>query len=123
MIQEGTFLNVADNTGAKLLKCIKVLGGTKRRYAKIADIIVGVVKKGEPRRPVKRHEVVRAVIIRQKKALRRPDGSYVLFDDNAVVILQAKTKEPRGGRVFGPVAKELKEQGFDKIASMAEELV
>lgn len=114
---------MADNTGARVVQCIKVLGGTRARYAKIGDIIVAVVKKAEPRRPVKRHEVVRAVIIRQKKAIRRKDGSCIRFDDNAVVVLQGKTKEPRGGRIFGPVARELKEKGFDRIAAMAPELV
>jgi len=103
--------------------CFHILGGTRNRYARIGDIIVGTVKKAEPRKLVKKHEVVRAVIIRQKKAFKRPDGSYIRFDDNACVILEAKTKEPKGGRIFGPVAKELKERGFEKIASLAEELV
>jgi len=116
-------LKVADNTGARILQCINVLGGTKRRYAQIGDVIVGAVKKAEPRRMVKKHDVVRAVVIRQKKSLRRPDGSYIRFDDNAVVILQGKTKEPRGGRISGPVARELKERGFEKIAALALELV
>jgi len=115
-------LKVADNTGAKIIQCIRVLGGSRRRYAGIGDIIVGVVKFAEPRRPVKKHDIVRAVIIRQKKSLRRLDGSYIKFDDNAVVILEAN-KEPKGSRIFGPVARELKEEGFDKIANLAEELV
>jgi len=123
MIQHRTMLKVADNTGARILQCINVLGGTKRRYAQIGDVIVGAVKKAEPRRMVKKHDVVRAVVIRQKKSLRRPDGSYIRFDDNAVVILQGKTKEPRGGRISGPVARELKERGFEKIAALALELV
>ena len=123
MIQHRTMLKVADNTGAKVIQCIKVLGGTKRRYARLGDIIVGAVKKAEPRKIVKKHDVVRAVIIRQKKSFRRPDGSYVCFDDNAVVVLTGKTKEPKGGRVFGPVARELKEKGFAKIAALALELV
>ena len=122
MIQTRTMLKVADNTGAKIIQCIKVLGGTRRRYAQIGDIIVGAVKEAEPRRLVKKHEVVRAVIIRQKKNIRRKDGSYVRFDDNAAVIIDAK-KEPKGGRVFGPVARELKEKGFEKIATLADELV
>lgn len=116
-------LKVADNTGAKILQCFRILGGTRHRYAFIGDVIVGTVKKAEPRKIVKKHEVVRAVVIRQKKAHRRPDGSYIRFDDNAVVILEAKTKEPKGGRIFGPVARELKEKGFDKIAGLAQELV
>lgn len=123
MIQHRTMLKVADNTGARIIQCINVLGGTKRRYAQIGDVIVGAVKKAEPRRMVKKHDVIRAVVIRQKKSLRRPDGSYIRFDDNAVVILQGKTKEPRGGRIFGPVARELKERGFEKIAALASELV
>ena len=123
MIQPRTLLNVADNTGAKILMCFQILGGSRHRYAQIGDVIVGTVKKAEPRKIVKKHEVTRAVIIRQKKALKRPDGSYIRFDDNACVILDAKTKEPKGGRIFGPVARELKEKGFDKIAALAEELV
>ena len=123
MIQPRTLLKIADNTGAKILMCFQILGGTRHRYAQIGDVIVGTVKKAEPRKLVKKHEVVRAVLIRQKKALRRSDGSYIRFDDNACVILEGKTKEPKGGRIFGPVAKELKEKGFDKIAGLAEELV
>lgn len=123
MIQPQTLLKVADNSGAKILMCFQVLGGTRHRYAQIGDIIVGAVKKAEPRKIVKKHEKVRAVIIRQKKALKRPDGSYIRFDDNACVILEAKTKEPKGGRIFGPVAKELKDKGFDKIAALAQELI
>ena len=122
MIQTRTMLKVADNTGAKIIQCIKVLGGSKRRYAQIGDVIVGTVKEAEPRRMVKTHEIVKAVIIRQKKSARRNDGSYIRFDDNAVVVLGAG-KEPRGGRIFGPMAKEIKEKGFEKIASLAEELV
>lgn len=122
MVQPRTMLKVADNSGAKILQCIRVLGGTKRRYARIGDIIVGTVKEAEPRRPVKKHEVVKAVIIRQKKTLRRADGSYIRFDDNAVVILGVG-KEPRGGRIFGPVPRELKEKGFDKIANLAQDIV
>ena len=116
-------LKVADNTGAKILQCFNVLGGTRRRYAQIGDVIVGTVKEAEPRRIVKKHDVVRAVIIRQKKALRRSDGSYIRFDDNACVILEGKTKDPKGGRILGPVPRELKEKGFEKIAALAKELV
>lgn len=123
MVQPRTMLKVADNTGAKILQCFRVLGGTKRRYAQLGDVIVGTVKKAEPRKIVKKHDVVRAVIIRQKKPYRRPDGSYIRFDDNACVILEGKTKDPKGGRIFGPVARELKEKGFEKIAALAEELV
>lgn len=116
-------LKVADNSGAKILQCFQILGGTRHRYAKLGDIIVGTVKKAEPRKVVKKHAVVRAVIVRQRKELRRPGGTYIRFDDNACVILEEKTKEPKGGRIFGPIAKEVKEKGFDKIAAMAEELV
>lgn len=123
MIQPRTMLKVADNSGAKLLQCIHVLGGTKRRYARLGDIIVGAVKVAEPRKMVKKHDVVRAVIIRQKKEFKRKDGTYIRFDDNACVILEGKTKEPKGGRILGPVAKEVKEKGFEKIANLAEELV
>jgi len=120
VIQPQTKLKVADNTGAKIVQCFKVLGGTRRRYAQLGDIIVVSVKESEPRKAVKKGEVVKAVIVRQKRALRRQDGSYIRFDDNAVVILDGK--EPKGGRIFGPVARELKERGFDKIVSMAPEV-
>ena len=123
MIQLKTMLKVADNTGAKLLQCIHVLGGSRKRYARLGDVIVGVVKEAEPRREIKKHDIVRALIIRQKKELRRPDGSYIRFDDNACVILEGKTKDPKGGRIFGPVAREVKEKGFDKVAALVEELV
>lgn len=123
MIQLRTMLKVADNTGARILQCFHILGGSKRKYGQIGDIIVGVVKEGDPRRLIKKHEVTRAVIIRQKKGLRRLDGTYIRFDDNACVVLEGKTREPKGGRVFGPVAREIKEKGFEKIATLAEELV
>lgn len=123
MIQLRTMLNVADNTGAKVLQCIHIMVGFHHKVGQIGNIIVGVVKDAEPRRLVKKHEVVRAVIIRQKKAFRRPDGSYIRFDDNACVILEGKTLDPKGGRILGPVPREIKEKGFDKIAAMAEETV
>lgn len=123
MIQLRTMLKVADNTGAKILQCFHVLGGSKRKYAQVGDIIVGTVKKAEPRRLVKKHDVVRAIIIRQKKFLRRPTGVYIRFDDNACVILEGKTNAPKGGRIFGPVAKEVKEKKFEKIVALAEEIV
>ncbi len=122
MIQPRTMLKVADNTGAKVVQCFRVLGGTRRRYSQIGDIIVGSVKEAEPRKAVKKGDVVKAVIVRQKKAFRRKDGSYIRFDDNAAVILD-NNKEPKGGRIFGPVARELKERGFDKIVSMAPEVL
>jgi large subunit ribosomal protein L14 len=122
MIQTRSMLIVADNTGAKLVQCIRVVGSTRRRYASLGDIITVVVKDAEPRRTVKKHEVVKAVIIRQRKAVRRDDGSYIRFDDNAVVIIDSN-KEPKGGRIFGPVAKEVKEKGFDTVAGQAQDLV
>lgn len=121
MIQSYTKLKVVDNTGAKLIRCFKVLGGTRRRYAAIGDIIVASVRVAEPRRIVKTHEVVKALIVRQKKPYRRADGSYIRFDDNAAVILEGK--EPKGGRIFGPIPREIKEKGFDKIASLAAEVL
>ena len=121
MIQPQTMLKVADNTGAKLIQCFKVLGGSRKRYAQIGDVIVATVKDAEPRRIVKKHEIVRAVVIRQKKTFRRKDGSYIRFDDNSVVILEGKTKEPKGGRITGPVPREIREKGFEKIASLASE--
>ena len=123
MIQERTMLKVADNSGAKIIQCIRILGGTRKRYAQLGDIIVATVKKAEPRKLVKKHDVIRVVVVRQKKAFRRKDGTYIKFDENAAIVLEGKTKKPRGGRVFGPIARELKEKGFEKIAAMAEELV
>lgn len=114
-------LSVADNSGAKKVQCIKVLGGTRRRYAQIGDIVVCSVKEAEPRKLVKKKDVVRAVVVRQRKEFKRADGTAIRFDDNAVVIVEGK--EPRGGRIFGPVPRELKERGFDKIVSLAPEVV
>lgn len=121
MIQHRSMLTVADNSGARLVQCIKVLGGTRRRYAGIGDIVVVAVKVADPRKPVKKKEVHRALVVRQKNAFRRADGSYIRFDDNSVVILEGT--EPKGGRIFGPVPREIKERGFSKIASLAEEIV
>jgi large subunit ribosomal protein L14 len=121
MIQAETKLKAADNSGAKIIECFKVLGGTRRRYASIGDIIVCSVKSAEPRGMVKKGDKVRAVIIRQKKALRRKDGSYIRFDENAAVILDGK--EPKGTRIFGPVARELREMGYAKIVSLAPEVL
>ena len=122
MIQSQTKLKVADNTGAKIIQCFKVLGGSKRRYAEIGDVIVAAVKEAIPRRQVKKHDVVRAVVVRQKKALRRADGSYIRFDENAAVILE-KDKEPKGGRMFGPFPREIREKGYTKIAALAPEII
>ena len=121
MIQPGTKLKIADNTGAKMIQCFKILGGTRRRYAQIGDVVVASVKIAEPRKVVKKKDVVRAVIVRQKKAFRRKDGSYIRFDENAAVIVEGKN--PKGGRIFGPVPRELKEKGFDKIVSLAPEVL
>ena len=121
MIQQESSLEVADNTGAKRVKCFKVLKGSKRRYAQIGDTVVVSVKVAEPRKAVKKKEVLRAVVVRQRKPFRRKDGTYIRFDDNAVVILDGK--EPKGGRIFGPIPRELKEKGFNTIASLAEEVV
>lgn len=121
MITFGTRLKVADNTGAKEIMTIKVLGGTKRRYASLGDIIVASVKVASPRGVVKKKEVVRAVVVRTKKEKKREDGSTIKFDDNAAVIID-KDGNPRGTRIFGPVARELKEKGFNKIISQALEV-
>ncbi|MBI2062753.1 MAG: 50S ribosomal protein L14 [Candidatus Yanofskybacteria bacterium] len=123
MIQLRSMLNVADNSGAKKVGVIKVLGGSKRRYGQIGDIIVISVKEAEPRKTVKKKDVLKAVIVRQRNNFRRKDGSYVRFDDNAVIILEGSSKEPKGGRMFGPIPREIKEKGFDTIASLAQEIV
>jgi large subunit ribosomal protein L14 len=122
MIQEYTFVDVADNTGAKQCMCIKVLGGTRRRYAGLGDIIVASVKKAIPGGDVKQGDVIKGVIVRTKKATRREDGSYVRFDSNALVLIDAD-QNPRGTRIFGAVARELRECGFVKIVNLASEVV
>ena len=122
MIQPETRLNVADNSGARIVLCIRVLGSSNRRYASLGDVIVAVVKEASPGMTVKRSEVVHAVVVRTKKSIRRADGSYVAFDDNAVVII-TKERSPRGTRVFGPVARELRDKDFMKIISLAPEVV
>ncbi|HBV33390.1 TPA: 50S ribosomal protein L14 [Patescibacteria group bacterium] len=123
MIQLRTMLNVADNSGARRVQCITVLGGHKKRYARIGDVIMAAVKVADPHGVVKKSEVVSAVVVRTRKELARPDGSYIRFDDNAVVIIDKKTKEPRGSRIFGPVARELRAHGFQKIISLAPEVL
>lgn len=123
MIQAETWLKVADNSGAKNIECFKVLGGSKRRYAQVGDIIVASVKNAEPRGNVKAGDVVKAVIVRQKKALRRKDGSYIRFDENAAVIVDPNNKEPKATRIFGPIARELREKGYSKIVSLAPEVL
>ena len=122
MIQQQSRLNVADNTGAKDIMCIRVLGGSLRRYANIGDIIVASVKAATPGGQVKKGDVVKAVVVRTKKGLRRPDGSYIRFDENAAVIIK-EDKTPRGTRIFGPVARELREKDFMKIISLAPEVL
>ncbi|MCA9353249.1 50S ribosomal protein L14 [Candidatus Nomurabacteria bacterium] len=127
MIQPQTMVKVADNTGAKMAQVFKVLGSSKRRYAQLGDVVVIAVKSAEPRKTVKKKDVHHAVVVRQKNAFRRKDGSYIRFDENAVVIVgKAKTKnrfEPVGGRIFGPIPREISERGFQKIASLAPEVI
>lgn len=122
MIQQQTILNVGDNTGAKEIMCIRVLGGSYREYANIGDIIVAAVKSAAPGGVVKKGDVVKAVVVRSKKGLRRPDGSYIRFDENAAVVIK-DDKTPRGTRIFGPVARELREKDFMKIVSLAPEVI
>jgi large subunit ribosomal protein L14 len=122
MIQQQTVLNVADNTGAKTCMCIKVLGGTRRRYAGVGDIIVVAIKTAAPRGTVRLHAVERAVIVRTKKLTRRKDGSGIRFDDNACVVIDGN-REPKGTRIFGPVARELRSAGFQKIISQAPDVL
>ena len=114
-------LKVADNSGARLLQVIKILGGTRRRYAALGDIVVASVKVSEPRKAVKKKDIVKAVVVRQRAPLRRKDGTYIRFDENAAVVVDGV--EPKGGRIFGPIARELRERGFAKIISLAEEVV
>jgi large subunit ribosomal protein L14 len=121
MIQAETRLKSADNTGAKIIECFKVLGGSRKRYARIGDIIVASVKSCEPRGMVKKGDKVRAVIVRQSKELRRKDGTYIRFDENAAVILEGK--DPKGTRIFGPIAREIREKGYNKIISLAPEVL
>jgi len=123
MIQPGTIVKIADNTGGKIGQVFKVLGGSKRRYAGIGDLVVISIKVAEPRKLVKKKEVHQAVVVRQKNAYRRKDGSYIRFDDNAVVILEKGKKEPKGARIFGPIPREIGEKGFQKIVSLAPEVL
>lgn len=122
MIQQQTLLKVADNTGAKELMCIRVLGGSKRRYANIGDVIIASVKKATPGGVVKKGDVIKAVVVRSVKGVRRVDGTYIRFDDNAAVIIR-DDKNPRGTRIFGPVARELREKEYMKILSLAPEVL
>ena len=122
MIQEESYLKVADNTGAKEIHCIRVLGGSRRKFGNIGDVIVASVRKAAPGGTVKKGEVVKAVIVRSKRGLRREDGTYVRFDENAAVIIK-EDKNPKGTRIFGPVARELREKDFMKILSLAPEVI
>ena len=123
MIQVGTNLKVCDNTGAKIIRCFRILGGTRHRYARIGDVIVASAKEAEPRKAVKKGEVVRAVVIRQKKPYRFPSGIYLRFDDNAAAILEGKTRGLKGNRIIGPVPRILKDKGFEKIVGIANTVV
>lgn len=123
MVQRGTVLKVADNSGARMAKVIGIPGASRRRYATVGDIVVVAVQKALPNSGIKRHEVMKGVIARTHKEIRRKDGTYLRFDDNALVIIDPKNKAPKGTRIFGPVARELKEKGFDKIVSLAPEVL
>jgi len=122
MIQERSILKVADNSGAKTVRCFRILGGSRKKFARFGEIIIASVQVAEPRKGVKKKDIVKCVVVRTKMNIRRKGGLYVRFDDNAAVILNAK-KEPVGTRIFGPIPRELKEKGFDKIVSLAEDIV
>jgi len=122
MIQVGTNVKITDNTGGKTGRVFKILGGSKRRYARLGDVVVLSIKSAEPRKLVKKKDIVKGVVVRQKKEFRRKDGSYIRFDDNAVVIIDAKG-EPKGARIFGPIPRELAERGYKKIISLAPEVL
>ncbi len=123
MIQATTRLKVADNTGARVIMCIRVMGGSNRKFGSVGDIIIAAVKSAIPTSSIKKGEVVRAVIVRTAKEYGRPDGSYIRFDENAAVIIEAETNNPRGTRIFGPVARELRDKGFMKIVSLSPEVL
>jgi large subunit ribosomal protein L14 len=123
MVQHRSILTLADNSGAKKLMVIRVLGGYKKRYARLGDIITATVKEAMPHGMVKKSDIVKAVLVRTRKEVRRNDGSYIRFDDNAAVIIDPKTKEPKGTRILGPVARELRNKGFNKIISLAAEVL
>ncbi|MDD4931032.1 MAG: 50S ribosomal protein L14 [Candidatus Colwellbacteria bacterium] len=122
MIQERSILKVADNSGAKTVRCFRIPGGSRKRYARIGDILIASVQVAEPRKAVKKKDIVKAVVVRTRNNMRRKGGMYVRFDENAVVILNPK-KEPVGTRIFGPIPRELKEKGFEKIVSLAQDIV
>ncbi len=122
MIQEQTILKVADNSGAKIIRCFRILGGTRRRYARIGDIIIASVQTAEPRKQVAKKDIVRAVVVRQRKSFKRKDGGRIRFGENAAIIIDTKN-EPRATRIFGPVPREIKDKGFEKIFTMAKDIV
>ncbi|MDD5760550.1 MAG: 50S ribosomal protein L14 [Candidatus Pacebacteria bacterium] len=122
MIQPQTILRVTDNSGAKIIRCFKILGGSRKRYAQIGDIIIGSVQVSEPRREVKKKDIVKGLVVRQKKPFRRKDGSYIRFDENAVVLVNDKN-EPLGNRIFGSIPREIKEMGYSKVVALSPELV
>jgi len=123
MIQPESLVKITDNSGGKTGRVFKILGGSKKRYARIGDVVVLSVQTAEPRRQVKKKDVLRGVVVRQKQPFRRKDGSYIRFDENAVVIVEKEKKEPRAGRIFGPIPRELQELGYQKIISLAPEVV
>lgn len=123
MIQTETVVKIADNTGGTVGKVFKILGGSKKRYAELGDKVIISVKVAQPRKAVKKKDVHQAVVVRQKKAFRRKDGSYIRFDENAVVILEKGKQDPKGGRIFGPIPRELQEKGYQKIVSLAPEVL
>ncbi|MEI6022928.1 MAG: 50S ribosomal protein L14 [bacterium] len=123
MLQDGSIVKITDNAGGKIGKIFKVLGGSKRRYAGIGDVVILSIKTAEPRKAIKKKDVCQAVVVRQKTAFRRKDGSYIRFDDNAVVILEKGKKEPKAGRIFGPIPREIGELGYQKIVSLAPEVL
>jgi len=122
MIQERSIIKVADNSGAKFIRCFRILGGSRKRYARIGDVFVASVQSAEPRKTLKKKDIIKAVLVRQKAAMRRLDGSYVRFDENAAVIIDEK-KEPRATRIFGPIPREMRGLGYEAIFTMAEEIV
>ncbi|MDZ7726654.1 MAG: 50S ribosomal protein L14 [Candidatus Campbellbacteria bacterium] len=123
MIQTQTLVKITDNSGGKIGRVFKILGGSKKRYAQIGDVVVLSVQSAEPRKQVKKKDVLHAVVVRQAKPMRRDDGSYIRFDENAVVAIEKGGKEPRAGRVFGPIPREISEKGFQRIASLAPEVL
>ncbi len=122
MLQERAIIKVADNSGAKMVRCFRILGGSRKRYAHIGDILIASVQTAVPRAAVKKKDIVKGVVVRVRNAIRRSDGTYIRFDDNAVVLIDEK-KEPRGTRIFGPIAKEVREKGFESVAQLAEEIL